>query len=368
MSLARILISGGGTGGHIFPALAIANSIKNQYPDADILFVGAEGKMEMERIPKAGYKIIGLDIRGLQRRLTLSNLKFPIRVLKSVRKAKKILKEFNPQVVVGVGGYASGPTLYAASKMGIPTLIQEQNSYAGITNKLLGKRVDAVCIAYEEALPFFPKQKVVITGNPVRLSLKIEKSTNEAKREMGFNPDQPLILVVGGSLGARVFNEFILKNAAALTEAGMQVLWQTGKFFADQRSEDIQSIEKAFSNIKPLAFIEDMALAYAAADLVISRAGALAVSELQYLAKPSILVPSPFVAENHQYKNASALVKHDAAIMVEEAKVESELLGALTDLVQDQDRLMELKENAGALALPNATTDIVKHIEALANG
>lgn len=368
MHLDRVIISGGGTGGHIFPALAIANAIKASNANCEILFVGANGKMEMERVPNAGYKIVGLDIRGLQRTLSLENLKFPFRVLNSLRKAKKIVKEFKPQVVIGVGGYASGPTLYAAKKLGIPTLIQEQNSYAGITNKLLGKKADLVCIAYEEAEQFFPKKKIRLTGNPVRLSLKIDKSAEQAKEELGFNPNKPLLLVVGGSLGAAALNKFMLEKAQSFNEQGIQVLWQTGKLFAEKKGAIAQELCEKLEGVKVQAFIEDMATAYAASDLVVSRAGALAVSELQFLSKASILVPSPYVAENHQYKNAMALVKNDAATMVEEKDVDDKLFDSVIDLFSERDRIIELQENAGAMALPNATLNIVKLAEELVHG
>ncbi len=353
----KVIISGGGTGGHIFPALAIADGIKAHFPDCEILFVGAKGKMEMERVPKAGYKIVGLDIRGLQRSFSKENLKFPFRVMISIAKSRKLLREFQPDIAIGVGGYASGPLLYAATKKKVRTLIQEQNSYAGITNKILGKRVDKVCVAYEAAKKFFPQHKTVLTGNPVRKQIFTDLTASEAKQKLGYNPDQPLVLVVGGSLGARKVNEAIDRLLPQMQSENVQLLWQTGKYYFQQHEEGLRA--KATGAVRIQPFIDDMATAYAAADVVVSRAGALAITELQVLGKPSILVPSPYVAENHQHKNAMALVERDAAVLVEEEKLPSTLWNTLQKLVSNTEQQQQLAKNIKAMATPNALEDIV---------
>lgn len=361
MELRRVIISGGGTGGHIFPAIAIADEIKSQYPNCEILFVGAEGKMEMEKVPNAGYKIEGLNIRGLQRSLSLENLKFPFRVIASIKKAKKIIRSFKPQVAVGVGGYASGPLLYVASKMGIPCVVQEQNSFAGLTNKLLAKKVVKVCTAYDEAAAFFPQEAVVQTGNPVRKQLKKEISRDQAKEALGMDPKKQLVLVVGGSLGAGAINELLIKEFGGVTGANLSLFWQTGKLFWNKHSDALQELAKHNPNLKITEFIEDMGTAYAAADIVVSRAGAIAISELQYLGKACVLVPSPFVAENHQLKNAQALINKDAALLVEQKEIE-QLIPQVIKLAESPEDRVALELAMKNMAKPNATEDIVKII------
>lgn len=358
----RLIISGGGTGGHIFPAVAIANEVRRRQPDAEILFVGANGRMEMTRVPEAGYKIVGLDVTGLQRRLTPKNLMFPVRVFRSVRKAGKLLEEFRPDAVVGVGGYASAPVLLAATSRAIPTLIQEQNSYAGLVNKLLARRVNKICVAYEGMESFFPADKLVITGNPVRTEIA-SANREEALKFFGLDPARPVLLVIGGSLGARTLNHATAAALPRLREAGVQLLWQTGKTYAHEAAQ--QAAPFADSNLKALEFIQRMDLAYAAADVVISRAGALSVSELCLTGKPSILVPSPNVAEDHQTKNAMALVRRDAAVLVSDAEASSRLYNEALALLQDKARQQQLRENVRQLAHPEATGTIVDELLAL---
>ncbi|ALD21379.1 undecaprenyldiphospho-muramoylpentapeptide beta-N-acetylglucosaminyltransferase [Hymenobacter sp. DG25A] len=358
----RLIISGGGTGGHIFPAVAIANEVRRRQPDAEILFVGANGRMEMTRVPEAGYQIVGLDITGLQRRLTPKNLMFPVRVFRSVRKAGKLLEEFRPDAVVGVGGYASAPVLLAATSRAIPTLIQEQNSYAGLVNKLLARRVNKICVAYEGMDSFFPADKLVITGNPVRTEIA-SGNREEALKFFGLDPARPVLLVIGGSLGARTLNQSTAAALPRLREAGVQLLWQTGKtYFAEAEQ---QAAPFADSNLKALEFIQRMDLAYAAADVVISRAGALSVSELCLTGKPSILVPSPNVAEDHQTKNAMALVRRDAAILVADAEAPGRLYNEALALLQDKARQQQLSAHVRQLAHPEATGTIVDELLAL---
>ncbi|WP_303310898.1 undecaprenyldiphospho-muramoylpentapeptide beta-N-acetylglucosaminyltransferase [Hymenobacter sp. BT730] len=358
----RLIISGGGTGGHIFPAVAIANEVRRRQPDAEILFVGANGRMEMTRVPEAGYKIVGLDVTGLQRRLTPKNLMFPVRVFRSVRKAGKLLEEYRPDAVVGVGGYASAPVLLAATSRGIPTLIQEQNSYAGLVNKLLARRVNKICVAYEGMDSFFPADKLVITGNPVRTEIA-SGNREEALKFFGLDPARPVLLVIGGSLGARTLNHATAASLPRLREAGVQLLWQTGKTYAHEAEH--QTAPFADSNLKALEFIQRMDLAYAAADVVISRAGALSVSELCLTGKPSILVPSPNVAEDHQTKNAMALVRRDAAVLVSDAEAPSRLYNEALALLQDKARQQQLRTNVRQLAHPEATGTIVDELLAL---
>ncbi|AIZ65073.1 UDP-diphospho-muramoylpentapeptide beta-N-acetylglucosaminyltransferase [Hymenobacter sp. DG25B] len=356
------MISGGGTGGHIFPAVAIANEVRRRQPDAEILFVGANGRMEMTRVPEAGYQIVGLDVTGLQRRLTPKNLMFPVRVFRSVRKAGKLLEEFKPDAVVGVGGYASAPVLLAATSRAIPTLIQEQNSYAGLVNKLLARRVNKICVAYEGMESFFPAEKLVITGNPVRTEIA-SGNREEALKFFGLDPARPVLLVIGGSLGARTLNQSTAAALPRLREAGVQLLWQTGKtYFAEAEQ---QAAPFADSNLKALEFIQRMDLAYAAADVVISRAGALSVSELCLTGKPSILVPSPNVAEDHQTKNAMALVRRDAAVLVSDAEAPGRLYNEALALLQDKARQQQLSTNVRQLAHPEATGTIVDQLLAL---
>ncbi len=357
----RIIVSGGGTGGHIYPAVAIANQIKAISPDSEILFVGAKGRMEMTRVPEAGYKIVGLWISGLQRRLTLDNLSFPLKVLSSVRASHKIIKEFKPDAVVGVGGYASGPLLYAATAQGIPALIQEQNSYAGITNKLLAKRVGKVCVAYDNMEKFFPADKLVVTGNPVRQDLlDVSEKRREALLHFGLTSEKKTILVIGGSLGARTINQSIAAGLEQIAGAGYQLIWQTGKGFFSEA----QDLEKTYTDkgVRAFDFIKRMDLAYAAADVVVSRAGALSISELCLAAKPCILVPSPNVAEDHQTKNAMALVKQDAAILVRDADAVQQLVPAALALLQNEAQQQSLATNIKKMARPNAAAEIVNEL------
>ncbi|GAB2475317.1 UDP-N-acetylglucosamine--N-acetylmuramyl-(pentapeptide) pyrophosphoryl-undecaprenol N-acetylglucosamine transferase [Hymenobacter qilianensis] len=355
----RIIISGGGTGGHIFPAVAIANELRRRQPEAEILFVGANGRMEMTRVPEAGYDIVGLDISGLQRRLTPQNLLFPLRVIRSVKKARKIIEEFRPEAVVGVGGYASAPILLAAASRGIPALIQEQNSYAGLVNKLLSRRVSRICVAYDGMEKFFPKDKLVLTGNPVRTEIASGDRT-EALKFFGLSPDKKTLLVIGGSLGARTLNEATAAALPRLKAAGVQLLWQTGKLYYPKALE--QAAPFAADGIQALEFVQCMDLAYAAADVVVSRAGALSVSELCLTGKPSLLVPSPNVAEDHQTKNASALVRHQAAILVTDAEAPVRLYDEALSLLADESRQRQLSANVRQLARPDATAAIVDEL------
>jgi UDP-N-acetylglucosamine--N-acetylmuramyl-(pentapeptide) pyrophosphoryl-undecaprenol N-acetylglucosamine transferase len=358
----KFIISGGGTGGHIFPAVAIANEIRRREPTADILFVGANGRMEMTRVPEAGYEIVGLDITGLQRRLTPQNLLFPVRVFRSVRKAGKLVESFRPDAVVGVGGYASAPVLLAATSRGIPSLIQEQNSYAGLVNKLLGRRVSKICVAYEGMESFFPADKIVLTGNPVRTEIA-RGNRAEAQEFFGLDTTKKTLLIIGGSLGARTLN---LATAAALPrlrEAGIQLLWQTGKLYYPEAQR--QAADYAADKLQALEFIKRMDLAYAAADVVISRAGALSVSELCLTGKASVLVPSPNVAEDHQTKNALALVSKGAAVLITDEHAAARLYDETLRLLSDPERQHQLSERVHELARPNATVAIVDELFSL---
>ncbi|HEX8328095.1 MAG TPA: undecaprenyldiphospho-muramoylpentapeptide beta-N-acetylglucosaminyltransferase [Hymenobacter sp.] len=355
----RIIISGGGTGGHIFPAVAIANEIRRRLPDTEILFVGANGRMEMTRVPDAGYKIVGLDISGLQRRLTPQNLMFPVRVFRSVRKAGKLIEEFRPDAVVGVGGYASAPVLLAATSRAIPSLIQEQNSYAGLVNKLLARRVNRICVAYDGMSKFFPADKLVVTGNPVRTEIA-SGTRAEALQFFGLDPDKKTVLVVGGSLGARTLNLATAAALARLREAGVQLLWQTGKLYFPE-AQKLAAPHQA-ANLHALEFIQRMDLAYAAADVVISRAGALSVSELCLTGKACILVPSPNVAEDHQTKNALALVSRGAAVLITDEHASARLYDEALRLLADPERQQQLSSRVRELAKPNATTAIVDEL------
>ena len=360
----RIMISGGGTGGHIYPAIAIANTLKTIEKNIEILFVGAQGKMEMEKVPEAGYKIIGLWISGLQRSLSLDNLSFPFKLISSVLKSFKLLKDFKPDVVVGVGGYASGPLLYAATKKGIPSLIQEQNSYAGITNKLLAGNVDKVCVASDGMDKFFPKHKIIITGNPVRTDiLNVGSKKAEAIRFFGFSSDKEVLLILGGSLGARTLNEAMISNLDKLINSGIQVIWQTGKFYFEEMLN--RTAGKDLTNFKVLAFIREMDLTYAASDVVISRAGALSISELCLTGRPVIFVPSPNVAEDHQTKNAEALVTKNAAIMVKDKDAKDLLIDEAIKLIGDKSKRSELSRNILKLGKPEAANDIAREILSL---
>ena len=338
----KVLISGGGTGGHIFPALSIAGEIKRKLPDSEILFVGAEGRMEMERVPAAGFKIVGLPVCGFVRKNLLKNFSVLAHLMKSLAMASRIVKEFKPDVAVGVGGYASGPTLWSAAKRGVPTLIQEQNSYAGVTNKLLGSRVDAVCVAYEGMERFFPEEKITVTGNPVRRELlNVDVSRDEAVEFFGLDKNKRTILVVGGSLGARTINDSVIAVLGNLPD-GVQLIWQSGKFYDDEVKEAIAGA--GGGGVFQSAFIQRMDMAYKAADLVISRAGAGSISELALLGKPSVLVPSPNVAEDHQTKNALALSSRGAALLVKDADARKNLMDTAFSLVKDAETLAEIGE------------------------
>jgi len=360
----RIIISGGGTGGHIFPALAIANEFKRRYADADILFVGAEGRMEMTKVPEAGYKIVGLWISGLQRKLTFSNLSFPFKLISSYLKASSLIKKMKPHAVIGTGGYASGPIMLAATKAGIPSLIQEQNSYAGLTNKQLAQKAGRICVAYSGMERYFPASKIVFTGNPVRKDIiDLESKREKALAHFAFNSSERTLLILGGSLGARTINESILAGIDQLIDAHIQVIWQTGKLYYEGIKSQIG--HKDLRRIRVVDFLKQMDLAYAASDVVISRAGALAISELCIARRPSILVPSPNVAEDHQTKNAMALVNEDAALMVKDVEAKNTLVSEVLKLVYDEPLAEKLSINIGKWAKPQATEDIVDEIEKL---
>lgn len=360
----RLIISGGGTGGHIFPAIAIANTFRERHPDAEILFVGAEGRMEMTRVPEAGYKIIGLWISGLQRSLKFSNLMFPVKLIASYFRARSIVKDFAPDVVVGTGGYASGPIMMAAASKHIPALIQEQNSFAGLVNKQVADKVSKICVAYEGMERFFPKMKIVLTGNPVRKDiLVINGKRNKALTQFGLESGRKTLLVIGGSLGAKTINESILGGIQKLIDAQVQVIWQTGKGYYNDYQ--IQLGKYDLRKIKVFDFLKEMDLAYAAADVVISRSGAIAVSELCIAKKPCILVPSPNVAEDHQTKNAMALVNKQAAQLVKDGDSRTTLVDEALRLLFDEQRSAMLSENISKLAKPNATNEIVDEIEKL---
>ena len=357
----RVIISGGGTGGHIFPAVSIANAIKAKHPEAKILFVGAEERMEMQRVPAAGYEIKGLPIKGFNRAHKLKNVAVLWDLFKSLRLARKIIRQFQPMVAVGVGGYASGATLYECAKMGIPCLIQEQNSYAGVTNKLLAKRVQKICVAYEGMERFFPADKLIMTGNPVRQNvLDSPLSVQEARKAFGLEPDKKTILIVGGSLGARTMNESIQQHLDLVKDSGLQFIWQTGKYYNAKIMEFMKG--KELPNLKILDFVSDMGAAYKAADLVISRAGASSISEFQLIGKPVILVPSPNVAEDHQRKNAMALVNRHAALYVEDAEAPDKLLKLAIETVNDDAELKALAENVRKMGLKNAADVIADEV------
>ena len=361
----RVIISGGGTGGHIFPAVSIANAVKDLRPDAKILFVGALGRMEMQRVPAAGYDIKGLPIQGFDRKNLLKNVKVLYKIWKSQRMARQIIKEFRPQVAVGVGGYASGPTLNMAAAQGIPCLLQEQNSYAGVTNKLLAKKAAKICVAYEGMERFFPAEKIMLTGNPVRQQLLESTVTREAAvRSFGLDPEKKTILLVGGSLGARTINESVLQHLDLIKNGDVQFIWQTGKFYSAEIAERLKGHE--MPQLKVLDFISDMAAAYKAADLVISRAGASSVSEFCLLGKPVILVPSPNVAEDHQTKNALALVHRDAALYVKDVEAKEKLLPLAVATVHDDAKLESLSKNVLKLALPDSARIIAQEVIKLA--
>lgn len=359
----RIILSGGGTGGHIYPAIAIANELKMRFPDSDFLFVGANNRMEMEKVPEAGYQIKGLWISGIQRKLTLKNLSFPFKLISSVWNALKIVRRFKPDIAIGTGGFASGPLLYVAALKNIPTLIQEQNSYPGITNKLLSKKVHKICVAYDNLERFFPKNKIIKTGNPVRKGLlNIDSKAIEAQKFFNLKQGKLTLLVLGGSLGAGRINQLIEKELDFLDTQKVQVIWQCGKLYYQQY--------KIYNNTKDVQvyeFLNDMDLAYAAADIVISRAGASSVSELCIVGKPTIFIPSPNVAEDHQTKNALAIVKNDAALLIREEDLAANFENKFTQLVASPERQKQLGQNIKKLALINATKDIVDEVEKLLN-
>ncbi len=360
----RIIISGGGTGGHIFPALAIANEFKRRYADAEILFVGAEGKMEMTKVPEAGYKIIGLWISGLQRKLTISNLSFPFKLIASYLKAGNIIKSFKPNVVIGTGGYASGPIMLAASKARVTSVIQEQNSYAGLTNKQLAHKAAKICVAYEGMEKYFPASKIVFTGNPVRKDIiDLDSKRERALSHFAFTSSDRTLLILGGSLGARTINESILAGIDKLIDSQIQVIWQTGKLYYDGIKAQVEN--KDLRRIRVVDFLKQMDLAYAASDVVISRAGALAISELCIAKKPCLLVPSPNVAEDHQTKNAMALANEGAALMVKDSEAKESLVSEVLKLIYDEQLSEKLSVNIGKWAKPHATEEIVNEIEKL---
>ena len=364
----RVIISGGGTGGHIFPAISIANAIKELRPDAQILFVGAQGRMEMQRVPQAGYDIKGLPIRGFFRPLWKpANIGVALDYLKSKRMAKQLLRDFRPQVAVGVGGYASSAALGAANSLGIPTLLQEQNGFAGLANKQLAAKAKKICVAYEGMERFFPKEKIMLTGNPVRQSLLDSKVTREeALKSFGLPTDKKTVLIVGGSLGARTLNESVLSHLKEIAESGLQFIWQTGKYYSQQISEELKQKGQP-DNLIVTDFISDMAAAYRAADLVISRAGAGSISEFCLLGKPVILVPSPNVAEDHQTKNALALANRDAALYVKDSEAHDKLIPLAIATVNDDALLKSLSENVLKLALPDSARIIAEEVIKLAD-
>ena len=363
----KIVVSGGGTGGHIFPAVSIANAIKALRPDAEIHFVGALGRMEMQRVPEAGYPITGLPIAGFDRKRLWRNFRVLYLIWKSQRMARKLLRQFQPDVAVGVGGYASGPTLNTAAAMGIPCLIQEQNSYAGVTNKLLAKKAERICVAYEGMERFFPKEKILLTGNPVRQNvLHCNETAEEARRAMGLDPAKKTLLIVGGSLGAGTINQSVLTHLNEIRQSNIQIVWQTGKYYFDNIQAQLKQ-EPSVENLHPTAFISDMGRAYKAADLVISRAGASSISEFCLIGKPVILVPSPNVAEDHQTKNALALVNRQAAIYVKDTEANEKLMATAFDAIQNESLLQSLSENILKLALPNSAEIIAKEVIKLAN-
>lgn len=350
----KVIIAGGGTGGHVFPAIAIASALKKKVCDARILFVGAKGRMEMEKVPAAGFHIIGLDIAGLQRKLTWKNILLPWKLLKSIRGAKIIVRRFKPDLVIGVGGYASGPLLWAAAKEKVPLLIQEQNSFPGLTNRILAKKADKICVAYGDMEKYFPKHKLYITGNPIREEVvNIEGKRGEALEYFGFSGEGPVMLVTGGSLGARTINESMAKEIKRFTDRGIRVIWQTGTLYFQEALKAVQELNRE-KQVAVRPFISRMDYGYAAADLVISRAGAIAVSELCVIRKPSILIPSPNVAEDHQTKNAMALVNQHAAVMIKDADARESLGSEVMNLIFDEDRMHRLKEKMAGLAYRDA--------------
>jgi UDP-N-acetylglucosamine--N-acetylmuramyl-(pentapeptide) pyrophosphoryl-undecaprenol N-acetylglucosamine transferase len=361
MSNYKIILSGGGTGGHIYPAIAIANELKLRHPDAEFLFVGAKDRMEMEKVPQAGYEIIGLWISGIQRKLTFKNLIFPFKLLSSLIKSNTIIKRFKPDAVIGTGGFASGPLLHVAAAKGVPSLIQEQNSYPGITNKLLSKKANKICVAYDGLERFFPTEKIIKTGNPVRKDLlHVNKKREDALILFELDKDKKTLLVLGGSLGSRRINELVEKETDYFQTHNIQVIWQCGKLYFDQ-----YKIYGNTKNIQVHAFINNMACAYAAADIIISRAGASSVSELCIVGKPVIFIPSPNVAEDHQAKNAQAIVDQDAAIIIREPDLEVDFQNKFTQLIISKEKQKHLGDNIKKLALVNATSEIADEVEKL---
>ncbi len=363
----KFILSGGGTGGHIYPAIAIANELKLRFPDAEFLFVGANDKMEMQKVPQSGYKIEGLWIAGLQRKLTFQNAMFPIKLLSSLWKSRKIIKKFNPDVVIGTGGFASGPLLQMANMLNIPTLIQEQNSYPGITNKLLSKKANKICVAYENLERFFPKNKMILTGNPVRQDLiESDGKRQEAIKHFNLDSTKKTLLILGGSLGARRINQLVEKELHFLESQKVQIIWQCGKLYFDEYKKFNSTSDKPTTHSPQpttvLAFIDRMDLVYAVADVVISRAGASSVSELCIVGKPVIFIPSPNVAEDHQTKNAKSIVDKKGALMLKESELEEKFELVFRDLLSNENQQNELSKNIKSLALPNATKQIVDEI------
>ena len=354
----KFILSGGGTGGHIYPAIAIANELKRRFPDAQFLFVGAKDKMEMQKVPEAGYEIIGLWIAGIQRKLTFDNLIFPIKLISSIIRARKIIKQFQPDIAIGTGGFASGPLLKAASQMGVPTLIQEQNSYPGITNKWLSKQASKICVAYPNLERFFPANKIVFTGNPVRQDvLNLSTKKDEGLSHFQLKNDRLTLLVLGGSLGARAINQLVANRLSYFENMNVQIIWQCGKFYA----KDYEYLQS--ENVRVMPFISNMDWAYAAADVIISRAGASSVSELCLVGKPVIFIPSPHVAEDHQTKNANAVAEAEAAILIKESNVDSEFETIFSDLITNETKRTKLGIHILKLGKPSATQDIADLIE-----
>ncbi len=353
----KFILSGGGTGGHIYPAIAIANELKLRFPDAEFLFVGAQDKMEMQKVPQAGYPIKGLWISGLQRKLTLQNAMFPFKLINSLWKSRKIIKEFKPDVVIGTGGFASGPLLQMANSMNIPTVIQEQNSFPGITNKLLSKKANAICVAYNNLERFFPADKMILTGNPVRQDLiDIDSKRDEAIKYLGLDASKKTLLVLGGSLGSRRINQLIEKERGKITAQNVQVIWQCGKLYFEEYKK------YQTENVQVFAFIERMDLVYAAADVIVSRAGASSVSELCIVGKPVVFIPSPNVSEDHQTKNAKAIVDKKGALLLKESELDAEFSLVFEALLKDKGKQLQLSENIKQLAMPDATKVIADEI------
>lgn len=362
----RVIVSGGGTGGHIFPAISIANAIKLRYPDSDILFVGAEGRMEMNRVPAAGYKIEGLPVAGFNRKNLLKNIPVLGKLAKSLLKARRIIKEFKPDIAIGVGGYASGPILKMATRLNVPTLLQEQNSYAGVTNKLLAQKASCICVAYEGMDKFFPKERIILTGNPCRQDLLSDVSTEEAYNYFKLDTEKKTILIIGGSLGAKTLNDSVLNKLEEIRDSNVQLLWQVGERYLNEISSVLKD-ESVASNIHLYPFIDRMDLAYKVADVVISRAGASSISELSILGKAVILVPSPNVAEDHQTKNALALVEKDAAILIKDADAKNDLIDMTLDLIKKESSLLSLSDNIKKMAQLNSADRIVDEVIRIVN-